>query len=399
MTEEASEAGHRSVPAAEEDTAGATRGGPLAGLRVIEMAGIGPAPLAGQFLADLGAQVTVIDRRSGRTDPANISMRGKRSVALNLKHAAGVTAALSLIAEADVLIEGFRPGVMERMGLGPEPCAAANPRLIYARMTGWGQDGPLAREAGHDITYLALTGVLGAIGPADGPPIPPLNIAADYAGGTMFLLLGILSALFERQGSGRGQVVDAAMVDGVPALMALMHGLRAQGIWQDGREANLLDGGAPFYRCYQTADGKAIAVGALEPQFYAEFLARAGLPREHLASQMDRATWPARREEYAAHFATRSRDEWAAVFAGSDACVAPVLDWEETRTHPHMAARSVYATRDGVAQAQPAPRFGRTPPPAPGPVAAPRGATEATLRAAGYSPEAIAELRAQGVLT
>ena len=242
--------------------------GPLDGLKVVEMAGLGPCPLAGQFLADLGAEVTLIVRKSGKkADPTDINNRGKRSVALNLKSDAGVEAAMRLVERSDVLIEGFRPGVMERMGLGPAACSARNPRLIYGRMTGWGQTGPLSQMAGHDINYLGITGVLNAIGKADAP-IPPLNIGADYAGGTMFLLLGVLSALFERQSSGKGQVIDAAMVDGAPALMALMHTFLARGMWSNDREANLLDGGAPFYRTYETSDGKHMAVGPLEPQFF-----------------------------------------------------------------------------------------------------------------------------------
>ena len=379
--------------------ASAPRQGPLAGLRVVEMEGIGPAPLAGQLLADLGAEVVLITRRAGgRADPADINNRGKRSVALNLKSAAGLQAALALVARADVLIEGFRPGVMERLGLGPDPCLARNPGLIYGRMTGWGQDGPMAQMAGHDINYLGLTGFLHATGRADDVPTPPLNIGADYAGGTMFLLLGILAALFERSRSGRGQVVDAAMVDGASALMALIHSWIARGGWSEQREANLLDGGAPFYRCYECADGKFISVGPLEPQFHAELLRLAGLPEDHQADQMDRARWPERREAYAAIFRRKTRDEWAEIFAGSDACVAPVLSWSEAPAHPHMAARGSFFRRDGVTQAAPAPRFNRTPPAPPAPPPAPGADTEAVLAEAGYSAEEIAALRAAGGL-
>ncbi|MEX2519513.1 MAG: CaiB/BaiF CoA-transferase family protein [Paracoccaceae bacterium] len=335
--------------------------GPLEGLRVVEMEGLGPCPLAGQFLADLGAEVTLIRRREAPYDATDIVNRGKRAVALDLKSETGLGAAARLIDAADALIEGFRPGVMERLGLGPEPLMARNPGLIYGRMTGWGQDGPLASTAGHDINYLGITGVLNAIGRSDQPPPPPLNIGADYAGGTMFLLLGVLSALWERGRSGRGQVVDAAMIDGATALMSLFHSFLARGFWTNEREANMLDGAAPFYRSYETADGKYVSVGALEPQFHAEFLRLAGLPAAHQETQMDRARWPERRALYETAFRARTRDEWTAIFAGSDACVAPVMDWEEAVEHPQMKARGILTAVDGVTQAAPAPRFSRTP--------------------------------------
>ncbi|GGL84738.1 alpha-methylacyl-CoA racemase [Pseudooceanicola nanhaiensis] len=373
--------------------------GPLAGLRVVEMAGIGPAPLAGQFLADLGAEVTLIARKSAAAHPADINNRGKRSVALNLKHPEGVAAAMALIAGADVLIEGFRPGVMERMGLGPAECAERNPGLVYGRMTGWGQDGPMAQMAGHDINYLGLTGFLHAIGRADDVPTPPLNIGADYAGGTMFLLFGIMAALWERQTSGKGQVIDAAMVDGASALMALVHSMIAMGRWSEARESNLLDGGAPHYRTYACADGKFIALGPLEPQFFAEMIARAGIDDAQRADQTDPARWPERREDYAAIFRQKTRDEWTAIFDGTDACATPVLTWSEAADHPHLAARRTFVVRDGVTQAAPAPRFSRTPADAPRPPPAPGQDTEAALRAAGYDEDTIARLRAEGVLT
>lgn len=373
--------------------------GPLAGLRVVEMAGIGPAPLAGQFLADLGAEVTLIARKSAAAHPADINNRGKRSVALNLKHPEGVAAAMALIAGADVLIEGFRPGVMERMGLGPAECAERNPGLVYGRMTGWGQDGPMAQMAGHDINYLGLTGFLHAIGRADDVPTPPLNIGADYAGGTMFLLFGIMAALWERQTSGRGQVIDAAMVDGASALMALVHSMIAMGRWSEARESNLLDGGAPHYRTYACADGKFIALGPLEPQFFAELIARAGIDDAQRADQTDPARWPERREDYAAIFRQKTRDEWTAIFDGTDACATPVLTWSEAADHPHLAARQTFVVRDGVTQAAPAPRFSRTPADAPRPPPAAGQDTEAALRAAGYDEDTIARLRAEGVLT
>ncbi|WP_319824640.1 CaiB/BaiF CoA-transferase family protein [Thalassovita sp.] len=373
--------------------------GPLHGLRVVEMAGIGPAPLAGQFLSDLGAQVTLITRKSGKANKADINNRGKRSIALNLKDAQGIEAAMRLIGTADVLIEGFRPGVMERMGLGPDDCLRENPRLVYGRMTGWGQTGPMSQMAGHDINYLGITGVLHAIGKKDLPPIPPLNIGADYAGGTMFLLLGLLSALFERQHSGRGQVIDAAMVDGAPALLALIHSMIAMGQWGEQRESNWLDGGAPFYRSYECADGKYVSVGPLEPQFHAQLLDLAGLPPDHQASQMNTAEWPQRHDDYAQVFRRKTRDEWAKLFDGTDACVAPVLTWSEAPLHPHMQARGVFTQVDGVTQVTPAPRFSRS---APGPVGkppAPGADTETVLAELGYDADTIAGLRDSGTLT
>lgn len=335
-------------------------GGPLAGLTVIEMAAIGPVPLAGQLLADLGAEVAVIDRGPVADDPASVNRRGKASVPLDLKSEAGLAEARARIAAADILIEGFRPGTMERLGLGPDPCLAANPRLIYGRMTGWGQDGPLAHTAGHDINYLALTGALHAIGPAE-RPVPPLNLLGDYGGGTMFLLLGVLAALHERAGSGRGQVIDAAMVDGVPALMGLIHELVARGQWRAEREANWLDGAAPYYGCYETSDGLFLAVGALENPFFARLAEGMGLSDDLIRNREDRARWPEMRATYAAIFRKRTRVGWLAEFEGSDACVAPVLTLEEAERDPQMAARRAFLRRDGVLQANVAPRFSRTP--------------------------------------
>lgn len=363
--------------------------GPLASLKVVEFSGLGPAPLAGQLLADLGADVITVDRKAAPADPTDINRRGKRSVVLDLKHAAGLEAAQRLIAASDVLIEGFRPGVMERLGLGPQDCPE---RLIYARMTGWGQEGPWSQTAGHDINYLALTGALHAMGDADRAPVPPLNLVADYGGGTMFLLLGILSAVIERGISGKGQVVDAAMVDGVPAMMGLIHTMLAQGKWSEARGQNWLDGGAPYYRCYTCACGGFISVGALEPQFHALLLEQAGLPSDHQSDQNDEARWPARRDLYAQAFARKTRDEWAAVFAGSDACVAPVLTFSEARFHPHMAARKTFLAPGGILQAAPAPRFSRTAnamPAAPGAIG---GETQAVLEALGYGAEDISDI-------
>ena len=334
--------------------------GPLETLRVIEFSGLGPAPLAGQLLADLGAQVTTIDRGAVPDDPADVNRRGKSSHVLNLKTSEGIAAAKKLIGESDVLIEGFRPGVMERLGLGPDACPDT---LIYARMTGWGQTGPWAQMAGHDINYLALSGALYAMGEGDRPPVPPLNLVADYGGGTMFLIFGILAAVFERGVSGKGQVVDAAMVDGVPAMMGLIHSMLAKGTWGETRASNWLDGAAPFYRCYTCADGQFIAVGALEPQFYAILIDKLGLPDAYRESQNDENTWPERTTEFAQIFASHPRDYWAALFDGSDACVAPVLRFSEVAAHPHNTARKTFLQPDGVLQAAPAPRFSRSKPP------------------------------------
>jgi alpha-methylacyl-CoA racemase len=353
--------------------------GPLVGLRVIELAGIGPGPHAAMLLGDLGADVIRVERPSGGKQILQLAptaddqmLRGRRSVMLDLKDPAGRETVLRLVERADVLIEGLRPGVIERLGVGPADCHARNPRLVYARMTGWGQDGPLADRAGHDITYIALTGALHAIGTAGGKPVPPLNLVGDFGGGSMFLVLGVLAALWERDRSGAGQVVDAAMVDGVSVLAQMFWSLRACGLWSDQRGTNLLDSGTPFYDTYACADGRYVAVGALEPQFYAALLKGLGLIGEDLPGQLDQAGWPVLRQRFTDVFATRSRDEWVAVFEGTDACVAPVLSFAEVPTHPHIAARGTVITVDGVPQAAPAPRFSRTrpdrpaPPPKPG---------------------------------
>ncbi len=355
--------------------------GPLASLKVVEFSGLGPAPLAGQLLADLGAHVITVDRKAAPADPTDINRRGKRSAVLDLKLPSGLEAAHRLIAASDVLIEGFRPGVMERLGLGPNDCPET---LIFARMTGWGQEGPLSQTAGHDINYLALTGALHAMGDADRAPVPPLNLVADYGGGTMFLLLGILSAVIERGISGKGQVVDAAMVDGVPAMMGLIHAMLAQGKWHETRGANWLDGAAPFYRCYSCACGGYLSVGALEPQFHALLLEKAGLPATDQDTQNDASEWPDRRSKYAEAFARKTRDEWAAIFEGTDACVAPVLTFSEARFHPHMAARETFIAPAGVVQAAPAPRFSRTAAPMPKPPAAVGTDTDDILEVLGY---------------
>ncbi len=351
------------------------RQGPLVGLKVIEFAAIGPVPFACMLLADLGADVTRVERPAGtrglRTgDVRDVVGRGRRSVIIDLHSPDGVESAIELTARADVLIEGLRPGVMERLGLGPDVCLARNPRLIYGRMTGWGQDGPLAARAGHDLNYLAVAGALHPMGYSDRPPAPPLNLVADYGGGGMLLAFGVMSALYERERSGQGQVVDAAMVDGVALLSATFHSLLAIGMWSEQREANLLDGGAHFYRVYECADGRFISVGAIEPQFYAELLDRLGLEPEEWP-QDDRDRWPELRERLAAVWRSRPLAEWVDLFAGSDACVAPVNLLGEAPDDPHLAARGTFVERFGVRQPAPAPRFSRTPgaiasePPAP----------------------------------
>ncbi len=348
------------------ETAGAPqRGGPLAGLRVVELGGIGPGPHAAMVLADLGADVVRVERPSGGLQLGDAGrdalLRNRRSVAADVKTPEGRALVLDLAERADVLIEVFRPGVAERLGLGPDVCLARQPRLVYARMTGWGQDGPWAGHAGHDLNYLALTGTLHALGRAGGPPTFPVNLAADFGGGSMLVLVGILAALVERGRSGCGQVVDAAMVDGVGLISQMLWSLRGQGMWSGERGTNLLDGGAPFYDVYACADGRYVAVGALEPQFYAALLHGLGLADAGLPHQLDRAGWPVLREAFTAAFASRERDDWVASFEGTDACVTPVLAPEEAAVHPHLAARGSLVEVDGVLQAAPAPRFSRTP--------------------------------------
>src|SRR5881394_1507565 len=319
--------------------------GPLAGVKVLEFEAIGPAPFAGMLLADMGADVLLIDRpgSSGlglkRERWYDVMLRGKRSVTLDLKSASGAEAALELVARADVLIEGFRPGVMERLGLGPEPAMTKNPRLVYGRMTGWGQQGPLAPRAGHDIDYIALSGALHAIGRSGGAPVPPLNLVGDFGGGGMLLAFGVACALFEAQRTGAGQVVDAAMIDGASLLTTMFWGMQAAAQWSDSRGANFLDSGAPWYDTYETKDAKFVAIGAIEPKFYAELLERLGLGNEALPDQNDRAQWPLLRERFADVFRSRTRDEWCRAFDGSDACFAPVLTFREAAVHPHAVAR------------------------------------------------------------
>jgi alpha-methylacyl-CoA racemase len=338
------------------------RSGPLAGVRVVELAGIGPGPHCAMLLSDLGAEVLRIEREDGGAWPGNpILERGRAVLPLDIRTDAGRERCLTATDHADVLIEGFRPGVMERRGLGPAVVRARNPRLIYARMTGWGQQGPLAQAAGHDINYIALTGALAAVGPAAGPPVPPLNLAGDLGGGSLFLALGIVAALLERERSGQGQVVDAAIVDGVSHMLAACTGMLSSGLMSLQRGASLLGGAAPFYRCYTCADGRDIAVGALEPQFYKELLDRIGAPADQYDEQYARSRWAARSEQLAALFATRDRDTWCRLLEGTDACFAPVLTAEEAPFHPHMVARQTHVPGDGTPQPAPAPRFSRTP--------------------------------------
>ncbi|MFE1953015.1 CaiB/BaiF CoA transferase family protein [Streptomyces sp. NPDC059524] len=338
--------------------------GPLAGVRVVELAGIGPGPFAAMLLADLGADVVRVDRPGGgglAIDPAfDITNRNKRSVVVDLKAPDGADRVLDLVERADVLIEGYRPGVAERLGVGPDACHARNPRLVYGRMTGWGQDGPLAQRAGHDIAYIALTGTLGMIGEPDKAPTVPANLVGDYAGGSLYLVVGILAALHHARAGGPGQVVDAAIVDGASHLSSMIHGMLAAGGWQDRRGSNLLDGGCPFYGTYETADGQYMAVGALEQQFYDEFMRLMDLDGTAPARK-DIARWGELHDAVAARFKERTREEWTAVFEGSDACVAPVLSLREAPSHPHLAARATFVEHGGITQPAPAPRFSRTP--------------------------------------
>ncbi|MDF1596517.1 MAG: CaiB/BaiF CoA-transferase family protein [Acidimicrobiia bacterium] len=373
--------------------------GPLAGVRVVELAGIGPGPFTGMLLADLGADVVQIERTAqASTWIPGFMARGRRSMAVDLKHPDGLDVVLRLVDRADILIEGFRPGVAERLGVGPDECFRRNQALVYGRMTGWGQDGPLAKTAGHDIDYLAMSGALWPIGPDDRPPPPPLNLIGDFGGGAMFLAVGVLAALHEARTSGVGQIVDAAMVDGSALLTTMFHEMRAAGLWDDVRGGNLLDGGAPFYDTYQTGDGRYVAVGALEPQFYAALLEGLGLAEADLPAQMDRSGWPELRERFSSAFATKSRDEWEEVFRGTDACVSPVLTWSEASSHPHNVARATFVEVAGTMMPAPAPRFSRTPAGEPAAQPPPGANTDEVLTGLGYAPDRIAGLRAGGAV-
>lgn len=378
--------------------------GPLSGLRILELVGLGPGPFAAMMLADMGAEVVRIHARNRKPDVAlidtrfDVLARGRASVAIDLKTPEGRDALRELSAQADGLMESYRPGVMERLGLGPEVLCADNQRLVYGRMTGWGQNGPLAQRAGHDINYIALSGVLGAIGTAGGPPVVPLNLIGDFGGGGLMLAFGMVCALYEARRSGHGQVVDAAMTDGAALLAAMVWGYRAGGGWSGGRGENMLDGGAHYYSVYRCSDDRYVAVGAIEPKFRHALYDRLGLQQAPLAEQEDSVNWPRLRGELAAVFATRSRDEWEAHFAGIDACVTPVLSWEEAAAHPHNRERGTHVEADGVTQPRPSPRFGRTMPNAPGTVSSPGADRDNVLRRWGFSSERIESLKAIGVI-
>jgi alpha-methylacyl-CoA racemase len=378
--------------------------GPLAGVKVIEIAGIGPGPFAAMLLSDMGAEVLRIDRADavdapGERDPRFEAMnRGRKSLAVDLKKPEGVETVKRLVAAADVLMEGFRPGVMERLGLGPEACMSIRPSLVYGRMTGWGQHGPLAHAAGHDINYIAITGALHAIGPAGGRPIAPLNLVGDFGGGALYLAFGIACALFEARASGKGQVVDAAIVDGVNSLVAFLHGAFARNGWTHKRGTNLLDGGRPWYDTYETSDGHHVCIGPLEAKFYAEFLRRTGLDVEQLPGQHDAAGWERLRTRFAALFKSKTRTEWTELLEGTDACFAPVLDVHEAQAHPHNVARGAFVELDGLAQPAPAPRFSRTQATVAGPAPAAGQHTRCALAQWGFSDEDIERLLSAGAV-
>lgn len=378
--------------------------GPLQGTRIVELAGIGPGPYACMLLADAGADVLRIDRGTGRPRPSgagpswDVLNRSRPSVAVDLKHPDGVALVLDLLAEADAVVEGWRPGVAERLGLGPEDVWARNPRLVYGRMTGWGQDGPLAPRAGHDIDYIALSGALWSIGRSGERPVPPLNLVGDFGGGGMLMAFGVCAALLEASRSGRGQVVDAAMVDGAASLMTMTYAFLHSGLWREERGANMLDTGAHFYDVYETSDGGHMAVGAIERPFYAELLRGLGLDGDELPDQMDRSQWPAMRERLASVFKTRTRAEWSAVFEGTDACVAPVLSPLEAPDHPHNRARGTYVTVDGKVQPGPAPRFSRTPGEVAFPPPQPGADADEALAAWGIAADRVASLRQAGAV-
>lgn len=378
--------------------------GPLKGITVVEFAGIGPGPFCGMMLADMGANVIRIDRKGGDKLPmpkkpgSDVLGRGRRSIVVDLKSAEGKAVAMKLVAKADVLIEGYRPGVMERLGFGPDACFTVNPKLVYGRMTGFGQSGPMAQQAGHDITYISIAGALGAFQRKGEKPMPPINYVGDFGGGGMLLAFGIVCALLEARASGKGQVIDAAMTDGTALLGAMLYGLRSVGGWSDEAGGNLLDTGAHFYETYETRDGKYMGIGPIEPQFYAEFLDKMGLKGGEFEAQLDKSRWPELKDKLAALFKTKTRDEWAALFEGSDACVAPVLGLGEAPLHPHNKARQTFVEVAGVVQPAPAPRFSRTPGEIRGVSPEPGQDTEAILQDVGLTTAEIAALRTQGVV-
>lgn len=378
--------------------------GVLSGYRIVEFAGIGPAPMCAMLLSDMGAEVLRIDR----AEDANLGIpteakygvlnRGRRSVAIDLKQKEGAEVALKLIEKADALIEGFRPKVMERLGLGPDVCLARNPKLVFGRMTGWGQDGPLAHAAGHDINYIALTGALHSIGRKGEAPVPPLNLVGDFGGGGVYLALGVVAGILEAQKSGKGQVIDVAMTDGASSLMAAIYGLRAAGRWSDERGENILDTGSHYYDVYETSDKKYISIGSIEPKFYADLLRLSGLQHEELPRQQDRQAWPALKERVAKIFKTKTREEWCTIMEGSDVCFAPVLNMQEAPNHPHNRERGTFVEIDGVIQPAPAPRFARTPSAIQRPPAAPGEHTDEALRDWGLSATELAQLHSSGTI-
>jgi len=378
--------------------------GVLSGYKIVEFAGIGPAPMCAMLLSDMGAEVLRIDRAEDAnlgisTDAKfNVLGRGRRSVAIDLKRKEGTDVALKLISKADALIEGFRPGVMERLGLGPDVCMARNPKLVYGRMTGWGQEGPMAHAAGHDINYIALTGALHSIGRRDEAPVPPLNLVGDFGGGGVYLALGVVAALLEAQKSGKGQTIDVAVVDGASSLMAAIYGLRAAGRWTDKRGDNILDTGAHYYNVYETSDGKYVSVGSIETKFYAELLQLSGLQHAELPRQNDKNAWPAMNDRLAAIFRSKTRDEWCKIMEGSDVCFAPVLDMGEAPAHPHNKQRGTFVEVDGVVQPGPAPRFSRTPSAIQGPPAVAGQQTAEALRDWGFSGSEVEQLQKAGAV-
>lgn len=374
--------------------------GPLKGVKIVEIAGIGPGPFCAMMLADMGADIIRVDRKTsgmslGRLDMLN---RGRRSVAVNLKDPEGVELVLKLVEKADALLEGFRPGVTEKLGIGPDDCLKRNPKLVYGRMTGWGQEGPMAQAAGHDINYIALTGALHAIGNRSQKPVPPLNLVGDFGGGGMLLAYGIVCGLLEAKTSGKGQVVDAAMVDGASILMTMMYGFKAAGMWQDERGVNLLDTGAHFYDTYETSDGKWISIGSIEPQFYALLVQKAGLTDPGFNNQMDQSKWPELKDKIAEIFKAKTRDEWCEIMEGTDVCFAPVLSLEEAPNHPHIKARNTFVEIDGKMNPAPAPRFSRTEPEIQGPPPIAGEHNEEALSDWGFSQEDISALKEKGTL-
>lgn len=373
--------------------------GPLRGVKILELAGIGPGPFCGMLLADMGAEVTRVDRISGANRrPKDVLTRGRKSIALDLKSPEGRDVVLRLCEKSDVLFEGFRPGVTERLGLGPDECMAVNPKLVYGRMTGWGQDGPMAQAAGHDINYIALAGALHAIGAKDGKPVPPLNLVGDFGGGGMVLAFGIVCALLEARESGKGQVVDTAMVDGAAVLMSMFFTMRSMGIFTDQRGSNMLDGGAHFYDTYETSDGKYVSLGSIEPQFYALLVEKAGLDKDEFSEQMNQNRWPEYKEKMTVVFKSKTRDEWCEIMQGTDICFAPVLSLGEVAEHPHNKARGTFLEVDGVLQPAPAPRFSRTAPEITGGSRIPGEDSRLVLSENGFSQGEIKTLQEKGVI-